>query len=116
MNRFLYEPRKQMLLPHALQDWLPEGHLAYYISDTVDALDLTAFDARYSHVVEPAPPVRSAYCSVRIAVDWWEWLVASSITLVVNGGSGNQPFHPAMMVKVLASDRHQQKEPAVSRP
>jgi hypothetical protein len=28
-----YEPRQQQLLPSALQDWLPEGHLAYYISD-----------------------------------------------------------------------------------
>ncbi len=34
-----------MLLPHALQEWLPEGHLAYYISDTV----LSAFHARYAN-------------------------------------------------------------------
>lgn len=61
-----YEPRQQMLLPHALQDWLPEGHLAYFISDTVDGLDLQAFHARYAE-----------------------------------GGPRNQPFHPAMMVKVL---------------
>ena len=25
-----YEPQPQMQLPHALQEWLPEGHLAYY--------------------------------------------------------------------------------------
>ena len=37
-----------MLLPEALQDWLPEGHLAYFISDTVDGLDLQAFHARYA--------------------------------------------------------------------
>ncbi|WP_198399497.1 transposase, partial [Caballeronia calidae] len=61
-----YEPQQQMLLPHALQDWLPEGHLAYYISDTVDSLDLSSFHARYA-----------------------------------SGGPRNQPFHPAMMVKVL---------------
>ena len=61
-----YEPRQQMLLPHALQDWLPEGHLAYFISDTIDGLDLQAFHARYAE-----------------------------------GGPRNQPFHPAMMVKVL---------------
>jgi transposase len=61
-----YEPRQQQLLPAALQDWLPEGHLAYYISDTVDSLDLSAFHARYA-----------------------------------GGGPRNQPFHPAMMVKVL---------------
>jgi len=55
-----------MLLPASLQDWLPKGHLAYFIGDTVDALDLKAFYARYE-----------------------------------GGGSRNQPFHPAMMVKVL---------------
>ncbi len=37
-----------MLLPHALQEWLPEGHLAYYISDSIDSLDLSAFHARYA--------------------------------------------------------------------
>ena len=43
-----YEPRQQQLLPSALQEWLPEGHLAYFISDTIDALDLSAFHARYA--------------------------------------------------------------------
>ena len=61
-----YRPEQQHLLPCALQDWLPAGHLAYFISDTVDSLDLKAFHARYAA-----------------------------------GGSRNQPFHPAMMVKVL---------------
>jgi transposase len=61
-----YEPQQEMLLPASLQDWLPKGHLAYFISDTVDALDLKAFYARYA-----------------------------------GGGARNQPFHPAMMVKLL---------------
>jgi transposase len=61
-----YSPDQEFLLPPSLQDWLPEGHLAYFISDTVDALDLSAFHRRYA-----------------------------------NGGPRNQPFHPAMMVKVL---------------
>lgn len=43
-----YEPRQQQLLPQALQDWLPEDHLANCISDTVDGFDLDAFHARYS--------------------------------------------------------------------
>lgn len=42
-----YEPEQEMLLPASLQDWLPEGHLAYFISDTVDTLDLKAFYLRY---------------------------------------------------------------------
>lgn len=36
-----------MLLLAAPQEWLPAGHLVYFINDTVDALDLKAFYARY---------------------------------------------------------------------
>ena len=42
-----YDPRQQLLLPPALQDWLPEGHLAYFISDTVDQLDIRPILAGY---------------------------------------------------------------------
>ncbi len=43
-----YTPDQLLLLPPALQDWLPEGHLALFISDVVDhALDLTPILATY---------------------------------------------------------------------
>ena len=31
-----YDPDQQFLMPPSLQDWLPEGHLVYFISDLVD--------------------------------------------------------------------------------
>lgn len=37
-----------MLLLASLREWLPEGHLAYFIGDVVDALELSAFYARYA--------------------------------------------------------------------
>ena len=40
-------PDQTLLLPPALADWLPAGHLAYFVSDTVEALDLTALYDRY---------------------------------------------------------------------
>ncbi|MEO8728039.1 MAG: IS1182 family transposase [Rhodoferax sp.] len=43
-----YHPEQQHLLPPALQDCLPPGHLSYFISDTVDSLNLSAFHARYA--------------------------------------------------------------------
>jgi transposase len=43
-----YLPDQDILLPPSLREWLPEGHLAYFISDTVDSLDLQAFHARYA--------------------------------------------------------------------
>lgn len=39
--------RQGFLLPPSLKDWLPEDHLVWFIADTVDALDLDAFVARY---------------------------------------------------------------------
>jgi transposase len=65
-NYLPYEADQMLLLPESLQEWLPEGHLAHFISDAVDGLDLGAFHARYD-----------------------------------KDGPRNQPFHPAMMVKVL---------------
>ena len=61
-----YCPDQAHLLPVSPTEWLPDDHLAYFIADTVESLDLSAFHARYA-----------------------------------NGGPRNQPFHPAMMVKVL---------------
>ena len=37
-----YDPDQQLLLPAALQEWLPPDHLAYFISDVVGHLDLSA--------------------------------------------------------------------------
>jgi transposase len=42
-----YLPDQDFLLPPSMTEWLPEGHLAYFIGDTVDSLDLSAFHARY---------------------------------------------------------------------
>src|ERR1044072_8821432 len=36
-----------MLLPPDLRDWLPAGHLAQFVIETVDELDLAAFYAAY---------------------------------------------------------------------
>ena len=36
-----------LLLPPSLQDWLPEGHLARFVAEVVEALDLSAIYARY---------------------------------------------------------------------
>jgi transposase len=46
-----YHPEQQQLLPNALQDWLLQGHLAYFIGDTVDNLNLSAFHNRYAKEV-----------------------------------------------------------------
>ena len=35
-----YSPEQSFLLPPSPREWLPEGHLAYYVVDLVDELDL----------------------------------------------------------------------------
>src|ERR687883_1054849 len=36
-----------LLLPPSLREWLPEGHLAWFVIDAVERLDLSAFYAGY---------------------------------------------------------------------
>jgi transposase len=38
---------QELLLPPSLREWLPEGHLAWFVIDAVAALDLRAFFAVY---------------------------------------------------------------------
>lgn len=40
-------PDQSLLFPPCPRDWLPEGHLAFFIADTVAALDLQEFYAPY---------------------------------------------------------------------
>lgn len=42
-----YNPQQQLLFPPSLQDWVPEDHLARFISDVVDQLDLSGIYSAY---------------------------------------------------------------------
>src|SRR3984885_14072492 len=42
-----YQPEQDLLLPPSLKDWLPEKHLAYFVSDVVNALDLSGIEGGY---------------------------------------------------------------------
>jgi hypothetical protein len=44
---------QEFLLPPSLQDWLPEDHLARFVADVVNELDLSAIYAEYEN--SPAP-------------------------------------------------------------
>lgn len=67
-----YELNQRLLLPPDLRDWLPEGHLALFVSDVIDALDLSAIfqvyeqgDGRGQPPYDPALMVKLlvyAYC------------------------------------------------------
>jgi transposase len=38
---------QQFLMPPSVRDWLPEDHLAWFVLDVVDELDLCGFESRY---------------------------------------------------------------------
>jgi hypothetical protein len=37
-----YAPEQGLLLPPSLRDWLPKNHLAFFVSELIDQLDLSA--------------------------------------------------------------------------
>jgi transposase len=49
-------PEQDLLLPPSLRDWLPEDHLAFFVSDLVDHLDLSAITAVYEDEERGYPP------------------------------------------------------------
>ena len=51
-----YVPEQDLLLPPSLRDWLPEGHLAFFVSDLVDQLDLSAITTVYEDEERGYPP------------------------------------------------------------
>jgi len=55
-----YEPDQISLMPASMRGWLPSDHLAYFISDIVDNLDLSAIMERYSGEDRGYPPYHPA--------------------------------------------------------
>jgi transposase len=51
-----YLPEQELLLPPSLREWLAEEHLAYFVSDVVDQLDLSAIHAVYEKEKRGQPP------------------------------------------------------------
>jgi len=51
-----YAPEQALLLPPSLRDWLPEQHLAFFVSDLVDQLDLSAILTVYEDEERGYPP------------------------------------------------------------
>ena len=55
-----YHPDQSLLLPPSPRDWLPEDHLAFFVAETIDALNLSAFyqpyegDGRRKQPFDPA--------------------------------------------------------------
>ena len=55
-----YEPDQIFLMPASMREWLPGDHLAYFVSDVVDHLDLAAIIGRYVREERGYPPYHPA--------------------------------------------------------
>jgi len=51
-----YVPEQDLLLPPSLREWLPEDHLAFFVSDLIDQLDLSAITTVYEEEERGYPP------------------------------------------------------------
>lgn len=55
-----YDPEQVFLLPPDIRDWLPDGHLALFVSDCVDNLDLSGIFEYYEGSERGNPPYHPA--------------------------------------------------------
>ena len=51
-----WRPDQAWLLPPSPRDWLPEGHLVYFLMDAVRELDISAITAHYERELRGFPP------------------------------------------------------------
>ena len=51
-----WQPDQAWLLPPSPKDWLPEGHLVYFLMDAVRELDIGAITAHYERELRGYPP------------------------------------------------------------
>ena len=99
-----YEPDQQLLLPAALQEWLPDDHLAYFISDVVDQLDMSEVTARYERERRGGPPYHPRMM-VKVLLYGYCVGVASSRRIA-------QRLHEDIAFRVLARTTHRTSGPS----
>jgi hypothetical protein len=58
------------LLPPSLQDWLPEGHLARFVADLVETLDLLSENGGEQKCKFQNPYLRQAPTDSRSCLAW----------------------------------------------
>lgn len=55
ISKFIpYDPYQELLLPKSIQDYIPENHIARFVSRIIDHMDITAIIMSYGHRGAPA--------------------------------------------------------------
>ena len=88
-----------LLLPPSLQDWLPEGHLARFLADVVETLDLSGIYARYEEGDGRGQAAYDPRMMVRLLIYGYCRGVASSRRI-------ERATHEDVAFRYLAADQH----------
>jgi transposase len=94
-----YAMDQQYLLPPSLRDWLPEGHLALFVSDVVDSLDLSAIMRVYEQGDGRGMPPYHPVMMVKL-------LVYGYCTGKTSSRKIERATHEDVPFRVLAANQH----------
>ena len=93
-----YAPKQSLLLPASPQDWLPEGHLAYFVMDVVKELDLGPIHRHYGRELRGYPPYHP---EMMLAL-----LVYGYCTGVASSRKIERKTHEDIAFRVIAAGAH----------
>ena len=88
-----------LLLPPSLQDWLPEGHLARFVAEVVETLDLAAIYGEYEERDGRGLAAYDPRMMVRLLIYGYCGGVASSRRI-------ERATHEDLAFRYLAADEH----------
>ena len=94
-----YDLDQALLLPPDLREWLPEGHLALFISDVVDTLDLAAIMQPYETGEERGQPPYHPAMMVKV-------LLYAYCTGKPSSRKIERATHEEVPLRVLAANQH----------
>jgi transposase len=72
-----YVPEQDLLLPPSLRDWLPENHLAYFVSEVIDQLDLSVIESHYEREERGYPPYHPRMMTKLLVYGYWVGVYSS---------------------------------------
>ena len=90
---------QDLLLPPSLGDWLPEGHLARFVAEVVETLDLSAIYARYEQGDGRGLAAYDPRMMVRVLIYGYSRGVASSRRI-------ERATYEDVAFRYLAADQH----------
>ena len=94
-----YEMNQRLLLPPDLREWLPEDHLALFVSDVVDSLDLAAIFQAYEQGDGRGQPPYAPALMVKL-------LVYAYCTGKPSSRKIERATYEEVAYRVLAADQH----------